>query len=135
MNKNNAEKICVECGNPFTPKNARQVVCSPTCSENRHRKQNKKYSEAKAIIKHRVCIVCGKEFETKHGTKLTCSKECSDIYHKNQVMEWHKTNKGKTYSRPKPKRTPTSNREALVEDAKKARELGISYGMYVAMNR
>lgn len=130
MSKKQNVKICLECGSAFVPKNARQVVCSPTCSENRHRKQNKKYREAKKIARRPTCAVCGKEFETTHKTKITCSEECSKIYHKEWARERSRTH-SKKFAEPKAKQIAVSG--ALAEEARKAKELGMSYGMYKAM--
>ena len=135
MNKNHVEKVCTECGKPFITITAIQVTCSPTCSASRHRKHNKKYNKARAVMKQKNCVVCGEKFETTHPSKLTCSKECSDAYHKEQVKAWHK-NKNKTgqaNTNPETKQSTKSNGEALAEEARKAKELGMSYGMYKAM--
>lgn len=128
------KKICIECGKIFIPRTSVQSICSPECSKNRRRKQNKKYNEAKATTKHRICVVCGKEFETNHATKLTCSRECSDINHK----EWYKNNKKKGNNvkpRKSIKQNVTPKISELAEDARKAKELGMSYGMYKALNK
>ena len=137
MNKNHVEKVCTECGKTFITITAVQVTCSPECSASRHRKHNKKYNKARAVIKQKNCVVCGEKFETTHYAKLTCSKECSDAYHKEQVKAWHKnknkTGKANTNPETKTKQSTKSNGEALAEEARKAKELGMSYGMYKAM--
>lgn len=141
VNKNHVEKVCTECGKTFITITAIQVTCSPECSASRHRKHNKKYNKARAVMKQKNCVVCGEKFETTHPSKLTCSKECSDAYHKEQVKAWHKnknknktkTGKANTNPETKTKQSTKSNGEALAEEARKAKELGMSYGMYKAM--
>ena len=139
VNKNHVEKVCTECGKPFITITANQVTCSPECSASRHRKHIKKYNKARAVMKQKNCVVCGEKFETTHYAKLTCSKECSDAYHKEQVKAWHKnknkTKTGKANTNPEIKQSTKSNRETLAEEARKAKELGMSYGMYKAMKR
>lgn len=138
MNKNHVEKVCTECGKSFITITAVQVTCSPECSASRHRKHNKKYNKARAVIKQKSCVICGEKFETTRSLKLTCSKECSDVYHRKQVKAWHKnktkTGKANTNPKTKTKQSTKYNRETLTEEARKARELGVSYGMYKAMN-
>lgn len=137
VNKNHVEKVCTECGKPFITITAIQATCSPECSASRHRKHNKKYNKARTVMKQKNCVVCGEKFETTHPSKLTCSKECSDTYHKEQVKAWYKnktkTGKANTNPETKTKQSTKSNRETLAEEARKAKELGMSYGMYKAM--
>lgn len=136
MNKNHVEKVCTECGKTFITITAVQVTCSPECSASRHRKHNEKYKKARAVIKQKSCVICGEKFETTRSLKLTCSKECSDVYHRKQAKAWHKNKTGKASANPKTKTKQSTkhNRETLAEEARKARELGVSYGMYKAMN-
>ena len=77
---------------------------------------------------NRNCVICGKEF-APHGAQITCGKECSQINKKEKrkitnklFRERQKINRGKK----------KSNIPDIVEISKKARELGMSYGEYVA---
>lgn len=64
----------------------------------------------------KACIVCG-EYFSAWGAEITCSEECKRLY-------------GKLRKR---KNTPTKINTAVNDLAKKAKEMGMSYGKYVEM--
>jgi len=83
--------------------------------------------------KTRTCPVCGKEFIIK-GKRKYCSEECSE-----KVCSQRKKTWGKEYYR-KPgrinaKQEGAQKRESSLQElARKAREAGMTYGQYVAMD-
>ena len=77
------------------------------------------------------CEICKKEFETKHPNRLTCSQKCSKELHRIRNREYKRQSKG---GKKVVRKNEALNTKLIVDDARKARELGISYGMYKAMN-
>ena len=81
------ELICLQCGEPFEPKNNRQIFC---CSE--HRYQYKK----KPIYKS--CAWCGNEFLVKEIGQLYCCPEHSEVAElENANRRMHQYRKRYTY--------------------------------------
>lgn len=73
------------------------------------------------------CEVCGKAYETTITRKKTCSEECSKELHRRR-----KKNNKKIKKEEKEKKI--TNAKLLEDDVKKAKEMGISYGMYKALS-
>lgn len=132
MGKSNVEKECVICGKLFIPKTANQKCCSPECSDKRIKQYNvERYREQNNCTGsyERTCVVCWKKFITNHPRKITCSNECSVIRHNESNRISYRNNKHIVKSRNK----NISNSKKLSNDALEARNLGVSYGTYVAM--
>ena len=65
------------------------------------------------------CVICGKEYKSISVRALTCGKQCRNEYHRRKYRE---------------KRSiKTCNNNSISEVLEKAREAGLSYGKYVAM--
>ena len=104
---------CPVCGKEFEIKTNRQY-CSEEC---------KKKSKMKTI----VCEVCGKTVLTSTRRKY-CSEECGNIA-KNE-----KNRERDRYRDRRKKKPPVKSNSALAEVTRAARDAGLSYGQYVAMN-
>lgn len=84
-----------------------------------------------------TCVICGKSFVRGKGKKITCSKECcaerNRIANRERMRELRKSKKFKSDLnkdiRATNKKKPKNN---LNKDIKAARELGMSYGEYMA---
>lgn len=122
-------KNCIICGKQFTAKTKAHVTCSKPCRVVYKKKKQKEKRHPKVYTK--VCVTCGNSFETTYSTKLACSKECGDKYHKKHAKE-HRT-KLKNEKENEKSKNFEKNASALSDDALEARNLGVSYGMYVAM--
>ena len=69
----------------------------------------------------RSCSMCGKHFMA-HGNARTCSQECALVQKKLTQKEYEKR-----------RRTKKKRKSTLIEMQQKAREAGMSYGMYMAV--
>jgi hypothetical protein len=65
------------------------------------------------------CVICGKEYKSISVRALTCGKQCRDEYHRRKYRE--------------DRSVKTCNNNSISEVLEKAREAGMSYGKYVAM--
>lgn len=74
-------------------------------------------------MEQKICEICGKEFTPRHHRQLYCTKECAN--------ESEKQNK--IIRKRRPKVVYEKKNQELVEMTVKARELGMTYGQYVAM--
>ena len=77
---------------------------------------------------NKICVICGKEF-AQHGSAITCGKECSLINKKKNRRRSDELYKERQRIMRGRK---ISSVPGIVEISKKARELGMSYGEYVA---
>ena len=81
-----------------------------------------------------VCQVCGKEFEITGSRRKYCSKKCSE---KGYRIDQNRRSKERN-QREREKRQRTAGRtkklSPLDEVARKAREAGMTYGQYVALD-
>ena len=71
------------------------------------------------------CVICGKAFIYNSGRKITCSDKCSAERNRISTVEYQRQQRRK---KKKAKST-------LLEIQKKAREAGMSYGMYMAVTK
>ena len=71
------------------------------------------------------CVICGKAFIYSCGRKYTCSDRCS--YEKNRLNNIE-------YQRQRRRRNKKA-KSTLLEIQQKAREAGMSYGMYMAVTK
>ena len=75
----------------------------------------------------RCCDICGKEFEASTGHTLRCSSKCRAVAKAN----W----KRKCEQKKKNVCSINVDTHALAKAEREARELGYSYGMYMAMRQ
>jgi predicted nucleic acid-binding Zn ribbon protein len=71
------ERICVECGKKFQPRQLNQVICGShecRCALKRHRER--KIREAQPALPKRKCEVCGEEYQPVASNQKFCSKVC-----------------------------------------------------------
>ena len=108
-------KICEYCKNTFEAGAGRQIYCSKKCAIESYREKHRKEKEKN--IKN--CVICGEFFEADRETAVYCSDHCRAIGKK--LREQAKTPRRKT-----------TNTQKLAEDAKKAREAGLTYGQWQA---
>lgn len=113
------DRICNVCSKIYTPKVHQQRTCSPSCSKIWHKRQCSKRQKERIIKK--ICAECGAEFETNNRNKLTCSSTCAAK---------RSANNKKYYQRRA--KTEGKKKEKLAEIAKQAKQVGLSYGQYVA---
>lgn len=134
--------ICNFCGKEFEQKIHSQKYCSQECYKNARAVREKE--ERKKRKEKAICVICGKSFK-RQGYEKICSEECRKVSKK--VHERICGNCGKVF-------LPTRNHKKFcsveckksfkkVETfnpikklnisaiARKARELGMSYGKYV----
>ena len=76
-----------------------------------------------------TCAVCGREFEKTHSRQTICSDECRTLKRKEYMRRNYKKRKLKANAK---KRKSAS--KSIAEIQAEARNLGLSYGEYVARN-
>lgn len=103
-----SDRVCLECGNLYTPESKLQVTCSDECREKRRHKQKnewqrKAYVAAREIKKTeqtdeykqavavptRACIICGKTFTPKSVNHRVCSDECRKEQMRRVTNKWN----------------------------------------------
>ena len=78
-----------------------------------------------------ICAVCGREFEKVKNRQTICSDECRELRKKENVTKaWNK----RKLKAEIEKRKSASNSKSIAEIQAEARNLGLSYGEYVARN-
>lgn len=142
------ERICAHCGKTFTTTQGARICCSLECGEARNREfaklryERKLKKEPKKYFKN--CSICENAFETTQPRACLCSSECKREYQRIKQKEYVKRRKAERVRevrevredrRNKPKVPKVSNTSLIAEDDRKAKELGMSYGMYKAMKR
>lgn len=75
-----------------------------------------------------ICVICGKHFEYQKGNKITCSKECMAERQRRYSRERDR----KRQELNKKKKAKPKHKSTLGEDAKEAKNIGMSYGQYIA---
>ena len=91
---------------------------------------------------HKKCVICGKEFVTKFDSKITCSTECARIRNNNLSKENAEHYKALARKRYQKKKNAIEKKINTAEEAHKlrmqrqreARESGLSYAQYIAIN-
>lgn len=87
------KRICVICGNEFTPTSSKALTCSTECSKIRHHQKDRNSRGVKET--ERICDVCGNTFMGK-GNKNTCSTECQkERNHQRQILRQRQHDKSK----------------------------------------
>lgn len=76
----------------------------------------------------RKCAYCGKPFIAIRANAKYCSLKCRDDQQKINQSVWHKA-----HNNAKKNGHKTRESEALNDKIRSAREAGMSYGKYVAM--
>ena len=96
---------CIICNKQYISKRYNQKTCSPYCSLQRNRNNQKhdaKMKTPKRYISHYVhkvpepkqpvpCLICYKDFIPRHNLIRTCGIECSRIYDTNRHRLTKKT--------------------------------------------
>lgn len=136
------ERICAHCGKTFTTTQGARICCSLECGEARNREFAKLRYERKPKKYFKNCSICGNAFETTQPRACLCSSECKREYQRIKQKEYAKRRKAERVRevrevredrRKKPKAPKVSNANLIAEDDRRAKELGMSYGMYKAM--
>ena len=110
---------CKRCGKPFKRIHGQQAYCSKECRLIVNRERASANRKTKGSVEKK-CECCGKTFvQTGHARKY-CTDECAREMKRSQMKVVHS-------KKEKPKKKNT-----LREINKKAKEHGMSYGMYVA---
>lgn len=79
------------------------------------------------------CVVCGKEFERK-GRQIYCSRECSRVKINERARLFSREAEQRKKEECIRKRNIKKSKANVINEiAKAAREAGMSYGQYVAM--
>ena len=102
-------RICKYCSTEFTPKRSTQVCCCPRCTSRLNLARHQEAS-GKEVFK-KQCPKCGKTFMTV-GSKRKLCPDCDAVKRKEKKL---------------------SNNKKIDLISKLARESGMSYGKYVAM--
>ena len=142
---------CVICGKEFVKK-GNMKTCSLECSkENAINNTAKFHGYNYEPFKYR-CVMCGKEYFSKRKKSKTCSTECAKAYQRANCKEIYPyippdeaiehTEKRKVVRRSSWEIERDNNKDynkhekkstaCIVDINQKARELGLSYGQYVA---
>lgn len=138
-------KICGICGKVFEvdEKNInerRRKYCGEECAKTAQAERIHAYSVThRKPGKNAICVVCGKPFMTNRPHKVTCGPDCQ--YERNKMLArenaHRKTKKYLAEQAAIPKLEPPPRKQKKVESIeevqRKARELGMSYGQYMAM--
>lgn len=122
---------CCICGIQFESKVSNRKTCSQECSEKRRRQYNDelnaKAREATRVrLGTKICATCGKEFAPNHPAKVCCSPGCQKERDREVArLYWNK------------KKSPVENQpvdkaQAIIDINAKAKEMGMTYGQYVA---
>lgn len=122
---------CIECGRPFIANVASKKTCSKACSEARRlKKVEEKNARARAATLERIgvkiCATCGKEFSPNHPSKVCCSPECQKIREREMAKASWKSSKLVAQKKP------VSAEKEIIDINAKAKEMGMTYGQYVA---
>lgn len=128
-------KQCRHCGGDFevdgNDHHQRKIeYCSKLCRNRAH--HMRKVGGPKEYEK--VCLECGKTYIAKRCDSVTCGRECNYERNKRRVREagvaWReKMRAERLLQEQKPKRKKI---ESIDEVQKKAQEMGMSYGQYMA---
>jgi len=115
-------RVCEWCGEEFTPASGRQIFCSPDCKKAKAREDN--VARSTRPLPPRECPVCHIMYTPRTDAQVCCSGYCRKHYN----AEIHKSTFSSS-SAPAEPRIPQ-----LEEKAKRAKEMGVSYGRLVAMD-
>lgn len=80
----------------------------------------------------KTCIVCGKEFEPRTRSQNTCSPECANARRMSLNRDWNARARARRRAEKAEKERSKSGRRTLAEISAEARNIGMSYGKYVA---
>lgn len=129
INQDYFTKTCKFCGKEFTTKKYMQLYCNDECRykinlerqkpyQKKYRDQNKKSIDQAP----KICPICGVEFIGKRSAY--CSRKCS-----NQASYKMQNVNGKPYThKSKAMDKYRESGKLLIEDAKRAKDEGTSYG-------
>lgn len=128
-------KECAICGKTFESSQSKAKFCSPECKKEGMRLCSKRAHERgkqwKKERQERTCEICGAIFLPKTPRTTQCDSCTTNIYIQSPVYEEGK--RKKRISAARRAKIAKERDRALSEKARKAKELGVSYGTYVAM--
>ncbi len=75
---------------------------------------------------YKICEVCGKKYHPIKSTQVACSKKCSNA-------KYNRVHQGKSAEQTRYMKKVHKNDRGVVDCAKEAKKLGMSYGYYMAM--
>lgn len=81
-----ALKLCLICGQEFSPASPLQKTCAGVCRDENRRTQERVRDHQKRILRKLVCPLCGCAFETRDSKRIYCgSSDCEArrVYRKN----------------------------------------------------
>lgn len=123
-------KECPVCGKSFETIRSNKIACSPACAGVRKKQYDQRVcAKARAATRERlgtrICVQCGKEFEPNHPAKVTCSPMC-------QKKRDREITRSCGYTKKKKIKKDASNSKQIIDINAKAKEMGMTYGQYVA---
>ena len=129
-------KVCEVCGKEFETENENKVCCNKLCASTRWRRMHPEKCRKNIEPNIGKCIICGKDFEKKRKDHKCCSEECRNEYEKKKVKERYERYKEKQQQEQLKEAVRLAkkgeNHDAIADIAIRARNLGMSYGQYVA---
>lgn len=125
---------CLKCGKEFNATGHQLTRKLYVCKCQRPKAEPKplKYKRDADGYVVKVCKECGKQFKTTRANRELCGVDCTIVRRRRTATEFAKRNKGKPRIKEpvKPKETRQSK---LIEVNTIARQQGLSYGQYKAM--
>lgn len=112
---------CEECGKEFEAKVAAQRYCCQKCRDIRYAR-----IRGTGVEKTLTCEWCGKQFQSARKKKY-CSKQCRSSFN-SSIPDYIDVV-------PKRKKTKSKKENSLAKINALAKQAGLSYGQYVALNR
>nr|DAZ68633.1 MAG TPA: methyltransferase domain protein [Caudoviricetes sp.] len=124
------KEICAICGETVECRTTCRIVVCEACI---NRVLNERERLKRTGERAERCLICGGPMEHKRRLAVTCCDECHGIYKRIVCKLYQQTHSVEIAMRKSKWKRRRGNR--IDEKAWKAKELGISYGMYVARER
>ena len=70
-------KICITCGDDFTTKSHKSILCAKCQNIRKQNIQREKYQKVQYL--ENICDICGNKYKTKRPNQKFCKPECSKI--------------------------------------------------------
>lgn len=133
-------KQCVYCGGGFeVNENNRNEMKRGYCSDICRRKSRDARKKNGPVSFEKVCVECGKTYIAHRCDSVTCGRECNYERNKKRSKETGAAYREKMRAQrlmkadaPKKRGRKKKNRDSLEDIQARAREMGLSYGMYMA---